>query len=379
MEQEGLTPFQILFPLPQRCIILLVAGLWLWYWQISVLVKVFHIDVSQLILSHDPTEFTPRSSTSKLVDSTRRVIARITKIIVPWHILTCFLLYQCNADQKYAPEVWMVCLLNVQPACQLITIFALLFSSSPMLLRCCKNILWFGNIEPKPLRFNYILITDSLTSYSKPLIDFGLYLCHLVQDPMDERCIVTRGALGTSINLDLIIGTTPVMLRFTQCMREWKRSSTRKDASAALFNAIKYSFSLPMLICTVYTRSHPGEKPGNSIYWFMLMSSAYGFWWDMTMDWNLGIFNFSSHGMDRNEFLRGRRIYPVFAYCAAMLIDFVLRFTWLWEFISGASVFEGEANIFFLQSLELLRRWVWIFVKLEAEASVGDTSEKIPE
>ncbi|SCU85951.1 LAME_0D03752g1_1 [Lachancea meyersii CBS 8951] len=379
MATEELSRFQSLLPLPQRCIVLVVGGLWLWYWQVSILVRVYHIDISQLVLSHDPAEFTPRPSASRLVESTHRAVAQVTKIIVPWHILTCVLLQQCNADQKYAPETWMVCFLNIQPVCQLITIFAVLFSNSPMLVRCFKKILCLGNIEPKPLRNNYILITDSLTSYGKPLIDFGLYFCHLMENPLNERCIVTRSSLGLSINLDLMIGISPVMLRLLQCLREWKRSNSSKEALNALFNAFKYSLSLPLLMCTVYSRAYPGEKPENLIYWFMLLSSLYGFWWDLTMDWNLGIFNFSSPGMERNELLRSRRIYPKFAYYVAMVVDFTLRFIWFWELTSGASVFEGEVNIFFLQALELVRRWVWIFFKLEAEATSAEGLEKAQE
>ncbi|SCU88853.1 LANO_0D03268g1_1 [Lachancea nothofagi CBS 11611] len=377
MDASTLSEFQLLFPLAQRCILLIFVGLWLWVWQLTIFYKGFHVDISQLVPSSDPSEFVPRSSAKKQLEATRATVIQITKIILPWHIATCFLLQQCNSDQTYAPDAWLVCLLNVQPVCQFITIFAVIFTNSPMVSRCFRNILCFGNIEPRPLRNNYIIITDSLTSYAKPLIDFGLYMCHLLLDPLSEKCIASRSSLGIAINLDLMIGISPVMLRLLQCLREWKRSRSAEEAKSALFNAIKYSLNFPILMCTVYSRTYPTEKPAKYVYWFMLMNSTYGFWWDLTMDWNLGMFNFSFAGMDRNESLRSRRIFPKPAYYLAICIDFALRFVWLWEAMSGRSVFEGEINIFFLQALELFRRWVWLFIKLESEAVNAEVPDKV--
>ncbi|CAR24748.1 Erd1p [Lachancea thermotolerans CBS 6340] len=368
--------FLTLFPLPQRCILLIIVGMWLWLWQITIMHRFFHIDVSQLVLSHDPHEALPQQSATRQTEATRRVVSRLTKIILPWCAATSVLLSECTKIQAYSPPVWAVCLLNIQSLCQFIFIFATICSYSPMVSRCLRKIMPLGNIEAKPLRLNYILITDSLTSYSKPLIDFGFYLCHLVLDPLNEACIISRSPIGTAINLDLAIGSTPVLLRLLQCLREWRRSKYAKDARSSLFNALKYSLHIPIVLCTVYSRSYPTAKPGNHIYWLMLVNSSYSLWWDLTMDWELGIFDFSIHGMNRNEVLRRRKVFPNYMYYFAMCADFALRFVWLWELLAGRSVFEGEANIFFLQSLEILRRWIWIFIKLEAEAINSDLPEK---
>ncbi|SCU95148.1 LADA_0G13828g1_1 [Lachancea dasiensis] len=377
MGMAQLTTFELLFPLPQRCILLMVAGLWLWLFQISILHRAFRIDISQLVLSHNSSEISPRIPTTRLIQNTRQIVQRITKIILPWYAATCFLLHKCNGDSNYATEAWILCLLNIQPLCQFIAIFAMVLDYSPMVLRCFKKILCFGNIESKPLRNNYILLTDSLTSFGKPLIDFGLYISHLVSRPFDEKCIVDRSSHGQVYHLDLIIGITPVMLRLSQCLREFQRSKSSGQSKNALYNAVKYSLNLPVLACTVHARMFPNGSSTNKVYWFMMVSSIYGFWWDLTMDWNLGMFNFSSKGMDRNEFLRSRTLFPQVAYCIAICTDFAIKFAWLWELMLGRSVFKGEANIFFLQSLELFRRWVWTFVKLEAEAVNLEGVEKM--
>lgn len=377
MKENAETPlgrFLIFFPVPQRAIFLLIAGLWLWSWQLSILSK-RGIDVSKLIITNDPYAIRPRTSSMSLIASIRGSNAKITKILIPWQIATSFLL-QMVVNNPYGVPAWLVCLVNISPLCQLVTVATILLSSSPMLARCVKNILRFGNIEPKPLRLNYILLSDTLTSYNKPMIDFGLYLCHLLIDPVNYNCIVSKSSLGIALNLDIMIGIAPAVIRFVQCLREWNRSSSKAQAYSSIFNALKYASNLPILVCTVLARANVEKSPSNNIFWFMFFHSAYSFWWDLTMDWDLGFLNFSQSGMTRNEVLRKRRYFSPFAYYICAGFDFTVRFFWLWELFAGRTVFEGEINFFFLEILEILRRWVWIFIRVEAEASEGGNPEK---
>lgn len=362
--EEQTEQFLLLFPIPQRVILLVLVGLWLWQWQLVLLSK--KIDITRIILTMDPYDIHPQPSKAKLVQSTKSCVTTITKIILPWHILTVFLLSQATQD-KYGTSVWLVGLINISPLLQLITIGALLFSSSTMLQRCFKNIICLGNIEPKPLRTNYILISDTLTSYGKPMIDYGLYLCQLLTNPVGTDCIIRKDPLGISLNLDLMIGITPATIRLIQCLREYKRSTSSADARAALFNALKYSCQFPILVYTVVTRAYPGETPSANIYWLLLLNSMYTFWWDLTMDWKFGFFNFTNSGMKLNEVSRAQRHFSIKTCYCAIFVDFILRFAWLWELVSGVSVFKGEMNVFWLQFLEIVRRWIWIFFKVEAE------------
>jgi hypothetical protein len=51
------------------------------------------------------------------------------------------------------------------------------------------------------------------------------------------------------------------------------------------------------------------------------------------------------------------------------LIDLVLRFTWSLKLSSHLhTISEIESGVFMMEALELLRRWGWVFIRIEWEA-----------
>jgi len=51
------------------------------------------------------------------------------------------------------------------------------------------------------------------------------------------------------------------------------------------------------------------------------------------------------------------------------LIDLVLRFTWSLKLSSHLhTISEIESGVFIMEALELVRRWMWVFVRIEWEA-----------
>lgn len=55
-------------------------------------------------------------------------------------------------------------------------------------------------------------------------------------------------------------------------------------------------------------------------------------------------------------------------YYFAILIDLVIRFSWLSKFVPAlAWLTDRECGIFILVSLEVARRWMWVFFRVEAE------------
>lgn len=66
-------------------------------------------------------------------------------------------------------------------------------------------------------------------------------------------------------------------------------------------------------------------------------------------------------------------------YYLIIFLDFVLRFTWSLKLSSHLhSIGEMELGIFILEGLEVLRRWLWVFGRLEWEAvrKGGDALEE---
>ncbi|AAS50493.1 AAR127Cp [Eremothecium gossypii ATCC 10895] len=356
--------WSVLLLAPQHVVLLALVGLWLWYWELAVLSK--KIDLSRVILCNEPYDIRPQPSSLRILQSTRSCVARITKIVVPMYIGASYVAYRAALGAEL--PWWQVLAANTAALVQLAALVWVILRSSRMVRRCVARMLLGGGIEGKPLRTNYILLADTLTSYGKPLMDFTAYLVLLFRTPLADPLAVRDLPSNAALHIDLVVGAIPSVIRLVQCLREYRR---KEDAWAArrasLFNALKYSSQLPILVHALLSRSGAAHGGQRWVRWAMLLNSVYSFWWDVTMDWKLGLFNFSSAGMERDEVLRHRRLYSVKYYYGAVLYDFVMKFMWLWELHVGRALFRRDLNPVWLHLLEVIRRWIWTFFKIEAE------------
>ena len=85
------------------------------------------------------------------------------------------------------------------------------------------------------------------------------------------------------------------------------------------------------------------------------------------MDWDFTFFTSSRDDPDQLYGLRHNLYFPFRQkYYLVILGDLVLRFAWLSKF-TGYEFPSQEGGIFLLNFLEVFRRWVWIFFRVEAE------------
>ncbi|KAF9900525.1 protein-ER retention protein [Lobosporangium transversale] len=54
-------------------------------------------------------------------------------------------------------------------------------------------------------------------------------------------------------------------------------------------------------------------------------------------------------------------------YIMAMVLDFLLRTTWMLKLVSNIQIEEYEGGVFTMECLEVLRRWIWVLFRFEAE------------
>lgn len=89
----------------------------------------------------------------------------------------------------------------------------------------------------------------------------------------------------------------------------------------------------------------------------------------MCKDWDLTLLTTSPSSREYPFGLRRHRYFPSDQlYYIAILIDLVLRFSWLSKFVPGLLwLTERECGLFVLVSLEVARRWMWVFFRTEAE------------
>jgi EXS family len=68
-------------------------------------------------------------------------------------------------------------------------------------------------------------------------------------------------------------------------------------------------------------------------------------------------------GLRRHRFLHSNNLYYI-----AIVVDFFLRFTWSIKLSPHLDHFNDlEGGIFLMELLEVFRRWLWIFFRVETE------------
>ncbi|KAF2212739.1 hypothetical protein CERZMDRAFT_111791 [Cercospora zeae-maydis SCOH1-5] len=345
--------FSRVLPLPFRLQLELILGFWFWALNLHGF-HLLNIDIYTLI--HYPSR--PTQDEPPLHISTYRLATLLSALWAGSIVLFWFLTLG-NADLVIAYD-WLPNLLFFV----ILAVFFLprlawarmLFGTNNThglsrlltgVIRCAPG----GIAKPKGEKFGDVLLADALTSYSKPISEILVVVCmffkglHTTSQP-DRAC-------GHELIVPLAIAW-PFVIRLRQCVIEGQRA-----------NALKYATAFPVIILS----SMSGRDPTWKVFWRLaaLINSLYSFWWDVTMDWDLTLL--SRHRHKSPYGLRQHRIFrqPV-VYYLLVGFDLGLRFAWSWKLSLALVKLDGvEGGIFLLEILELTRRWVWVYFRVEAE------------
>jgi hypothetical protein len=249
-----------------------------------------------------------------------------------------------------------------------------------------KRISIGGIAEAQDGKFGDILLADALTSYAKVLGDLFVSLCMFITHagstgPPNRNC-------GGTFWVPFVI-SIPSLIRLRQCLTEYLRvqkANKRTGQSGSgkgwggvhLANALKYSTAFPVIILSALQRSpNPNQFGVSEATLFRLwmaavvVNSGYSFYWDVARDWDLSLF---STRQERNNpehpwgLRRHRYFHTKEFYYAAIVMDALLRCTWSLKLSPHLDHFNDlEGGIFTMEVLEVLRRWVWIFFRVECE------------
>jgi len=270
--------------------------------------------------------------------------------------------------------------------------FSLSHAGRVRLLSTLRRVSIGGLAEVGAGKFGDILLADVLTSYSKVLGDLYVCVCMFftrggsATDRPDRSC-------GGTVVVPLIMAA-PFLMRFRQCLIEYVRvrkggggGSYRESAGWGgqhLANAAKYATAFPVIVLSALQRNLQataadgagggGSSPGLYRAWVVavLINSLYSFYWDVAKDWDLTLF---SSARERNSpdhpFGLRRRLFvqPAPAiYYGAIALDLLLRCTWSLKLSPHLDhLADFESSIFMVEFLEVFRRWVWIFFRVETE------------
>lgn len=236
-----------------------------------------------------------------------------------------------------------------------------------------------GIAEAQDGKFGDILLADVLTSYAKVCGDLYVTICMFFQSGGSSTNRPDRSCGGT-VMVPLLLAL-PSLIRFRQCIIEYLRvrRAPFKESTGwggqHLANALKYSTAFPVIITSTLQRNLEGETAKATFYkaWLVcvLVNSLYSFWWDVMKDWDMTLFS-TERGRPsphRPFGLRDRLIFrPINLYYFVIGLDLLLRCTWSMKLSPHLDKFSDfESGIFLIELLEVLRRWIWIFFRVETE------------
>lgn len=244
-------------------------------------------------------------------------------------------------------------------------------------LATLKRVSVGGIAEAKDGKFGDILLADVLTSYAKVLGDLYVVLCMFFRNNGSATARPDRSCGGTVV-VPLILAV-PSLIRLRQCLIEYGRVARAPQTTATgwggqhLANGLKYSTAFPVIILSAMLRNWGGPPPTLYRAWVAacMLNSFYSFYWDVAKDWDLTLFGSARErrAADHPFGLRRRLLLgPPLLYYFVIGLDLLLRCTWSLKLSPHLDhISDFESSIFVIQFLEVFRRWVWIFFRVETE------------
>ncbi|KAI8518466.1 hypothetical protein Bbelb_044830 [Branchiostoma belcheri] len=220
-----------------------------------------------------------------------------------------------------------------------------------------------------PVNFADFWLADQLNSLVSVLLDFEYMVCYFIyevewHDNPNDKEVCTSWKYG----IRSVVACLPAWFRFAQCLRRYRDT---RHAFPHLVNAGKYSTSFFVIAFATLSRVHgevTGETHSHTFYYLWIcaaiISTCYTFSWDIKMDWGL-----LDRAAGENTLLREEIVYPkkLYYYLSAVQ-NFFLRFAWVMSISLGElGILHGELVGSLLAPLEVYRRFVWNFFRLENE------------
>ncbi|KAI0482724.1 EXS family-domain-containing protein [Xylariaceae sp. FL0804] len=379
--EPQLDSFSLTFPLPYRIAFIVVLAVWGWGVNLHYL-YLLKIDVPSLI--RYPGRSSPHHPTHHL--STYR-LATVLSIIYALSLLLFWAITRRDPARVVAWDWLPLSYLGV-----LVVLFAVpslrnLSNAGRSRFRATLRRVAVGGIaEAKDGKFGDILLADVLTSYAKVFGDLYVALCMLFRagGPGSATARPDRSC-GGAVVVPLIMAV-PSLIRLRQCLVEYGRVRRAPPSAAAgwggqhLANALKYSTAFPVIAFSALQRGGAGG-PGVYRLWVLAcaVNSLYSFYWDVMKDWDLTLLGPArarrgGHGPGPGHehhaygLRRTLRVGPPALYYAVVALDLLLRCTWSLKLSPHLDHFaDFEGTIFAIEVLEVFRRWVWIFFRVETE------------
>lgn len=204
------------------------------------------------------------------------------------------------------------------------------------------------------VRFQDVFLGDLYNSLTYSLGNSALFFClyrFSWHDP--TQCGSSRSALLGFFT------TLPGIFRLAQCLRRYYDT---RHYFPHLINALKYSMTILQYTTLSLWRIQKYERFKILYIIFATINSLYTSTWDLVMDVSLLQPGASS------VLLRTHRAYSAtWVYYAFIVLDPVLRFSWVFYIIYSDDIQHAAALSFYIGLAECLRRIMWAIFRVENE------------
>ncbi|KAL9957149.1 hypothetical protein ACROYT_G038751 [Oculina patagonica] len=206
-------------------------------------------------------------------------------------------------------------------------------------------------------------LADQLNSLVVAILDMEYLSCFYA---LDYYSVQDRSQCGSKLyGLRPLLACLPAWWRFAQSLR---RYNDTKQKFPHVANAGKYATTFfVVFFSTVATTNKENTGKQQMDFYFLfwifsaLVSTCYTYVWDVRMDWGL---------MDpKHGFLRAKLLFKHLGfYYFAVVSDLFLRLSWVLTISVGeAGLFHSEVLTALLAVLEVFRRFIWNFLRVENE------------
>jgi len=212
------------------------------------------------------------------------------------------------------------------------------------------------------LDFTMAWATDQMVSFVTPIKDLEYTFCYYISRMKDDDDLHPSQCRQNTFLIGFMAAFIPVFYRMVQCTRSMLNK--RKFIDPDLLNFFKYFFTLMTSIFSYLVGKYGNEKYVYIWIGFAAISAIYSYTWDLKMDWGLLQPN------KRYKYLREKLIYPrTEIYYFAIVVNLFLRFAWILTISPGivSKIMRPELFTLIIGSLEMLRRSIWNFLRVEKE------------
>ncbi|KAG2696705.1 hypothetical protein I3843_07G070400 [Carya illinoinensis] len=201
-------------------------------------------------------------------------------------------------------------------------------------------------------------LADQFTSQVQALRSLEFYICYYGWGDYKHRQNTCKES-GVFNTFYFIVAVIPYWSRLLQCLR---RLYEEKDPMQG-YNGLKYFVTIVAVSMRTAYSLDKGLGWKTLAWIFSAIAAIVSTYWDLVFDWGL------LQRQSKNRWLRDKLLIPhKSVYFGAMVLNVVLRFAWLQTVLGfKVSFLHRESLITIVASLEIIRRGIWNFFRLENE------------